>query len=91
MKDRSGDGYLWRSISPRRAEAIVADYRDGVKVRVLADRYGVNVRTIYRTIERARDGQPVVVRVGDYQAEFMLTPEGPVRMTAWFASAEDAA
>ena len=83
--ETSGNGYLWRRLSPMQSVAIADAHASGVTVRALAERYGVTRRTIYRTLERVRTGHPVVVQVEHWTAEFMVTSDGPIRMTAWHA------
>ncbi len=83
-RDTSGAGYRWRSLTPRQIEAVRASKAQGVSARALAGAYGVCVRTIYRALRT--DASFVVVRVGDWHAEFLLTDDGPVRCTAWWAA-----
>lgn len=81
-------GYLFRKTTIEQARAIAARAA-GVSARALACQYGVSVRTIYRAVAAA--GQEAVrVRVGTWHAEFVLTAEGPVRVTPWHAAVHEA-
>ena len=80
----AGGGYLWRRITPRQAAAIVAARAAGVTAAQLACEYRVSVRTIYRALALAGE-RAVTVRVESWQAEYVITDDGPVRMTAWYA------
>lgn len=83
--DSPGAGYQWRKITPAQAAAIAVDRASGVPASVIAEAYGVSVRTIYRAVACAQ--LPMVrVAVGSWHAEFMLTDDGPVRATAWHAT-----
>lgn len=83
-RDISGGGYLWRSLTPRQIEAIRAARAKGVSARDLAAEYGVSRRTIYRALRYAVPF--VVVQVGDWKAEFVISESGPIRCTAWWAA-----
>lgn len=83
--DAVGVGYLWRRMGPHQAIACAEAHRQGVPVLTLAREYGVSRRTIYRAIERAPQ-RIVGVRVEDWHADFAITDDGPVRMTAWHAN-----
>ena len=81
-------GYLYRSLTHDQAVAVRRARRDGVPARSLAAIYHVNIRTIYRTMER--DGCAVLpVTLDGWRAEFEMTDEGPVRVTPWFSDAGD--
>lgn len=78
-------GYRFTVLTPARAREIAKALAAGVPRKALADEYGVTLRTIDRARERAR--QPsAVVRVEGWWAEFVLTDEGPVRVTPWSAA-----
>lgn len=51
----------------------------------LAQRYGVTVRTIYRTVHRAHR-ETVSVAVGPYIATYEVGDEGPIQLTPWRAA-----
>lgn len=86
-RDAPGFGYLYRKVTPLQAGAIASAYAAGVPVAELAKAYGVAIRTIWRAIAFSR--QPAVtVRIADWRAEFVITPDGPVRTTVWLAAAE---
>lgn len=74
--------YPLRRLRPDQAEAVRRARAAGVAARDLAGYYGVTVRTIYRTLERAPQAVHEV-RLADYQATFEITDEGPVQVTAW--------
>ena len=86
--DRVGSGYLWRRITPAQADAIVRARAAGVPATTLAKEYGVSVRSIYRAIADLANQQPITVTVASWRAQFVIRPEGPVRVTAWHANAE---
>jgi DNA invertase Pin-like site-specific DNA recombinase len=81
-RDGWGNGYKWRALTPSQGVAIRDALATGVRAKELARAYDVSVRTIYRSIERARC-RACVVEVDGWRAEFSLTDDGPVRMTAW--------
>jgi hypothetical protein len=86
-RDAPGFGYLYRKVTPAQAVAIAASRAAGASIDTLALAYGVERRTIYRAIALA--ALPVAdVRVADWHAEFVITPDGPVRATAWHPVAE---
>lgn len=83
-RDRPGEGLFVRSLTPAQCRAVADERARGVRAVTLADRYGVNRRTIYRAAAYGRS-EWADVTVGAWHAEFVLTPEGPVRCTAWMA------
>lgn len=84
-RDLNGRGYLWRVITPTQSKEIAAAIASGVAVRDLAAEYGVCERTIFRARRAASQPMQRVV-VGAWAAEFLLTDEGPVRVTTWYAT-----
>lgn len=78
-----GTGYRWRALTPDQGVAIHRAFKVGVRAQVLAQAYGVHVRTIYRTLRRSPE-EIATVRVFDQQATFVKGEDGePVRLTAW--------
>lgn len=74
--------YHYRRLSPERERAVRAAVSAGACARDVAAQYGVNVRTVYRTLTRsAREHREV--RLGDYVATFEITDEGPVQTGPW--------
>lgn len=78
-----------RSVAPRADVAIRDAFHAGVPAAALAREYRVSVRTIYRAIKRSVL-PVVVVRVGPWRAEFVISEAGPVRCTPWYADPEAA-
>jgi len=77
-------GYRYSALTRGQVLAVRAALRAGVRARVLADEYGVGVRTIYRAA--VGDLCPVVrIEIGDWWAEFEVPQLGPVRVTPWYA------
>jgi hypothetical protein len=86
-RDGVGAEFLYRKLSPSQAAAIVKAVAAGVPRTVLAAEYGCSVRTIFRVLERA--AYPALdVTVDGWHAEFVVAPEGPIRMTPWCARAD---
>lgn len=83
--DVPGGYMVWRALTPSQAKAAAKAKADGVKPGALAAEYGVSVRTIYRAIRQATTPH-AVGRVGDWWAEFVLTDEGPIRLTPWHSA-----
>ena len=79
--------YRWRKLSPDREASIRAAAMQGVRAADLARQYGINIRTVYRTIERAAHLYEVV-RLGEFVATFELTADGPLQTGPWYAVAE---
>ena len=84
--ERSGSGYIYRKLGQEQCVEIARMHAEGVRIADLAILYDVCRRTVYRCITRARLGTPVSVELGGYRAQFVVTPEGPVRLTPWFAA-----
>lgn len=78
------DRYIWRSLTPSQAAAVVEAHAAGTPARELAAAYGVSTRTIWRTIRRDRS-RHVVVQVEAWRAEFVITDDGPYRATPWYS------
>jgi predicted DNA-binding protein (UPF0251 family) len=75
-------GFRWRRITPAQAQAIRHDHARGATLAVLAERYGVHVRTIARTLNRARrEAHRVTVAGWTCLVEF--EDDGPVQITPW--------
>lgn len=74
-----------RTLIGRQQRLVAAALDNGVSAVELARAYGVSVRTVFRARERAREQWTEVV-VGDWRAQFVLTDEGPVRVTPWWAA-----
>lgn len=78
-------GCRWRSLTPRQEDSVRRCVASGSSPRDMSAVYGVSVRTIYRTLRRERI--PLrTVRVGEYEAPFIVSDDGPVQMGPWVAS-----
>jgi DNA-directed RNA polymerase specialized sigma24 family protein len=74
--------YRFRRLTAAQTRAIAAARAAGVPAQSLAREYGVDVRTIHRTIQRA--AEPVAtVEVADWRTTYALTDEGPVQTEPW--------
>lgn len=84
-RDLLNKSLLRRALTPSQCRAVAMAFDQGVRAVVLASQYGVDRRTIYRSIKYGR--QPVArAVVGDWWAEFYLPPDGPpTRATEWMA------
>lgn len=78
-------GCRWRSLTPRQEESVRVCVASGSAPRDLAAVYDVSVRTIYRTLRRKPIPLMTVV-VGDYEAPFVVSDDGPIQMGPWVAS-----
>jgi DNA invertase Pin-like site-specific DNA recombinase len=75
--------YLYRRLTPQQEQAVAVAHEAGVPPDAIAREYRVSRRTVYRTLARAPRPHRVVECDG-WKATFVLTDEGPVRVTAWY-------
>ena len=83
-----GGGYLFRALTPTQTTAIALARGAGISPVVLAAEYGVSTRTIYRACRYAAQRR-VTVTVAEWEAEFIVGDEGPIRVTCWNAKGRD--
>lgn len=78
-------GYRWRALSPSEETEVRRCARGGARPSDLAELYNVSTGTIYRTLRR--EALPTTtVRVGPYEAPFIVGEDGPVQRGPWVAS-----
>lgn len=83
------DYYNFHSLTVGQEEAVIAESARGVSATVLADRYGVSRRTIYRIRARARSRSVVIARVTApgtadiWEAPFAIDEVGPRQVGPW--------
>lgn len=93
------DGRSNRALTPMQEQAVREAMRElpnphktggqatvrAARIRALAAQYGVSVRCIHRTLDRAPRSVVEVV-VGRYKAVFEDAEEGPIQLTPWYAA-----
>jgi hypothetical protein len=83
-------GFRWRKFGPERAASMLADYERGVTAAQLAKRYETTVRTIYRTLDRAKNDRILHMELDGWSAPFALTDAGPIQLGPWVPKPSEA-
>jgi DNA invertase Pin-like site-specific DNA recombinase len=74
-----------RKLTPAQEQEIARLFGQHVSAHVIANRYGISLRQVYRVKDRA-DLPRVEATVGEYRAWFEMSEEGPVQITGWVAA-----